>query len=636
MKGPLNKLVTLLAIAVFIAALAASSWAQSTLKIVPESLTALSGQPCSLNVVVDNAQNLGAFQFDLLYASDVVHATSATVGSFLGSTGRTVIPVGPQIDNASQPGRLTFGAATFGVNQGPDGTGVLATVVFAPQAIGQTALLLENVQLADIYGRVLSIATVVGGRIIVGSPCLVTTTADSGIGSLRFALAYANAHPGPDTVRFAIPPTDPGCDSTGVCTIYLRQSLQLSDSGTVIDGYTQPGAFPNSNPFGQPINASLKVVVDGALSETSGILIFGANNLVRGLVLSRLDRGIEFLGEAARGNRIEGNFIGTDATGSLARRNRTAGVSIGTYASMNIIGGASPAARNLISGNSWAVAIGLSGQNVIQGNYTGTDATGLSPLGNTIGVRIVNVSQRNLIGGPEDGQQNLIAFNQTGIIIDGSYGEAYYNTISRNLIHGNAVKGISLQSGGNQQLPAPVITSVSPTQASGTCVSLATVEVFSDADGQGAVFEGTTVADGAGNWVLSKPGGFVGPYLTATATDPNGNTSEFSAPVATGVGPACTGPLPTSFFLHPVQPNPLQTTTLIRYELPHPAQVVLAIYNAAGQRVRTLANQYQSAGLHSLSWDGANHNAELVPNGIYFCRFRAVGFATTRKIAVVR
>ncbi|MBC7187717.1 MAG: T9SS type A sorting domain-containing protein [Calditrichaeota bacterium] len=636
MKGSSHQLIALLALAVCIVALVANLWGQTTLKISPENLPALTGRPCSLNVVVDNVQNLGAFQFDLLYASEVVHATSAAVGPFPGSTGRTVVPLGPQIDNGSRPGRLTFGAATFGVNQGPDGTGALATVVFSPQATGQTALLMENVQLADIYGHVLPIATVIGGRIVVGSPCLVTTTADSGIGSLRFALAYANDHPGPDTIRFNIPPTDPGCDSTGVCTIYLTQSLQLSDSGTVIDGYTQSGASPNSNPFGQPINASLKVVLDGSLSESSCILVLGANNLLRGLVLSRLDRGIECIGERARGNRIEGSFIGTDATGSAAWGNRTAGVSISTYASMNVIGGAQPAARNLISGNSCAVAIGPWGNNIIQGNYIGTDATGLSPLGNTIGVRIVNVSQRNLIGGPEDGMQNLIAFNQTGILIDGSFGEAYYNTISRNSIHSNAGKGIGLMSGGNQNFPAPVITSVTPTQASGSSVPFATVELFSDAGGQGAVFEGTTAADGAGNWVLSKPGGFAGPYLTATATDPHGNTSEFSAPVATAVGPAWTAPLPTSFFLHPVHPNPLHTTTLIRYGLPRPAQVELAIYNTAGQRVRTLFHQYQAAGVHSLSWDGTDHRCEPVPSGVYFCCFRADEFSATRKIAVVR
>ena len=58
-----------------------------------------------------------------------------------------------------------------------------------------------------------------------------------------------------------------------------------------------------------------------------------------------------------------------------------------------------------------------------------------------------------------------------------------------------------------------------------------TVEVFSDSAGQGRVYEGATTADADGNFRFSKADGLTGPYVTATATDPAGNTSEFSAPV---------------------------------------------------------------------------------------------------------
>jgi len=62
--------------------------------------------------------------------------------------------------------------------------------------------------------------------------------------------------------------------------------------------------------------------------------------------------------------------------------------------------------------------------------------------------------------------------------------------------------------------------------------------VFSDAEDEGAIFEGTTTADSAGRWSVAAPGGFSGPNLTATATDVVGNTSAFSAAVAVT---ACAG-----------------------------------------------------------------------------------------------
>jgi len=76
-----------------------------------------------------------------------------------------------------------------------------------------------------------------------------------------------------------------------------------------------------------------------------------------------------------------------------------------------------------------------------------------------------------------------------------------------------------------------VITSVTATQVSGTACANCTIEIFSDANGEGAIYEGTTTADASGNWVFTKPGGLTGPNVTATATDGKGNTSEFLAPV---------------------------------------------------------------------------------------------------------
>ncbi|MBL7184511.1 MAG: right-handed parallel beta-helix repeat-containing protein, partial [Anaerolineae bacterium] len=179
------------------------------------------------------------------------------------------------------------------------------------------------------------------------------------------------------------------------------------------------------------------------------------------------------------------------------------------------------------------VEIGPTGNSRVQGNYVGTDVTGTAALpNNTDGIYIFNVSSDNLIGGTAQGQANLIAFNGgDGVEVSGGYG-AKHNTITRNRIHSNTGKGIALPNSGNEGLAAPVVTTASSTQVSGTACSNCTIEVFSDTNDEGAIYEGTTTADSSGNWTLTKAGGLAGPYVTATATDANGNTSEFSAPVS--------------------------------------------------------------------------------------------------------
>jgi CSLREA domain-containing protein len=386
--------------------------------------------------------------------------------------------------------------------------------------------------------------------------------------SLREALNAAAVHTGPDTISFNIPPADPGRDASGVCTICPASVLpSLTDGGTIIDGYTQPGASPNSNPFGQPINAALKIVLDGSQVPyyPDGLDIRSSGNLVRGLVVQRFNDGISVLD--ASDNRIEGNFIGTDALGSADLGNRCHGVSIsgvqgGPGSTNNVLGGSSPQARNLIAGNDCVgVGIGPVGNNKVLGNYIGTNASGTAALPNNgDGVYVYNVSNNNVIGGQAVGEANLIAFNGGhGVEIHGAYGAAR-NTISRNRIHSNTGKGIALLSGGNAGLAAPVITTASAIQVSGTACANCTVEVFSDAADEGAIYEGAITANAAGNWTFTKPGGLTGPYVTATATDGQGNTSEFSAPVSVAPTPTVTAtPTVTRTASPTVTPTPTGT-----------------------------------------------------------------------------
>jgi CSLREA domain-containing protein len=390
--------------------------------------------------------------------------------------------------------------------------------------------------------------------------------------SLREALNAVNDGGAGDTIAFAIPTSDRGCDGSGVCTIRLTTPLvELISDRTTIDGFTQPGAHANSAPFGQPINASLRIVLDGSSLPAccpSGLDIRSSGNLVRGLVIQRFRTGINMYN--ATTTRVEGNFIGTDAAGLTAMGSRCSGISVGsggTGSSENTIGGSAPAARNLIAGSGCAgVEVGPSGHNRVMGNYIGTDVTGTKALGNNgSGVYIFNVSQDNKVGGAGGDEPNLVAFNgQAGIEVNGGAGAAVRNSLIRNRIHDNGGKGIALISGGNEGLAPPTVAAATSTRVTGTACPTCTVDVFSDATDEGAIYEGTVVADGAGNWALSKPAGFAGPNVTATATDANGNTSEFSPPVAIGA--------PTTTATASPSPSPSRSPTIGPSVTPGPSR----------------------------------------------------------------
>jgi len=111
----------------------------------------------TVDIMVEDITNLAAYQAQLTYDPAIVHVTAVTQAPFLGSTGRTVVPVGPSISNTV--GIVTFGAFTFGTPPGASGTGVLATITFQPQAAGTSALHLQNLQLADPNGNLIPATT---------------------------------------------------------------------------------------------------------------------------------------------------------------------------------------------------------------------------------------------------------------------------------------------------------------------------------------------------------------------------------------------------------------------------------------------------------------------------------------------
>ena len=274
----------------------------------------------------------------------------------------------------------------------------------------------------------------------------VTNTNDSGPGSLRQAILDANALGGTDTIDFNITTTDPGyITSTDSFRIQPGSALPTVTDPVIIDGYTQPGASTNTNPITTSTNAVLQIELDGtnAGASVDGLTITAGRSTVRGLAINRFDGDGIYL-QRRGGNVIDGVFIGTDVTGSLDLGNGRAGVSIVSSSPNNTIGGTASSARSVISGNRWEIIADSDG-NVITGNFIGTDSTGSFALGPPFSTGILlQVSTNNVIGGASPGSRNVISGHSIGVNIAAS---AAGNRVHGNLIGTDVSGTISLSNG---------------------------------------------------------------------------------------------------------------------------------------------------------------------------------------------
>jgi hypothetical protein len=171
--------------------------ADAFIRIEPPGRTARIGSPFTVTVVISDVTDLGSFQFDLTYDSHVVTATGAACGPFLGSTGRSVTPVGPEIDNTA--GRIAFGCSSEGSGPGPDGTGILATVIFNAVDLGTSPLQFENVLVTDTDSSAIA-ALAQDGSVTVTPPCREDVNGDGVINivDIQSVAAHWNTVEGED------------------------------------------------------------------------------------------------------------------------------------------------------------------------------------------------------------------------------------------------------------------------------------------------------------------------------------------------------------------------------------------------------------------------------------------------------
>ncbi len=222
----------------------------------------------------------------------------------------------------------------------------------------------------------------------------VTTTADSGAGSLRQAVISANGAPGPHTIAFNIV-------GGGPHSIALATDLPMISvaAGLTIDGTTQPGFA------GTPV---IEVHRDGGASTCFQML--STPMTIKALAINRCgSSAINSNGAGGGGLTLLGSRLGTDPSGTVAFPN---GAGVLLSSGTNTIGGSTAGDRNIISNNN-NFAIQAGGTTSIQGNYIGVDATGSVAMLNTSGI---NCGGTLLIGGSASGQGNVISGSSTHAI----------------------------------------------------------------------------------------------------------------------------------------------------------------------------------------------------------------------------
>lgn len=328
------------------------------------------------------------------------------------------------------------------------------------------------------------------------------------------------------------------------------QIREPGSSGNVVEGNRIGLAADGLSPLG---NSNIGVMISSAPDNRVGGVDLGARNVIS----ANPGIGVFVTGAQATGNAVEGNFIGTDVDG--AGSGATAAGSAGAFgngtgvqvnAPGNAVGGSDPRAGNVIVASAFAgVYLNGFGGSVVEGNRIGVGVGGLAPQANgTYGVLLLNGSSDNLVRG------NEIAWNLAdGILADSGAGNSWLS----NSLHDNQELGVELgvdgvtandpgdaDAGPNELQNFPVLSAARGSGADGALESAPgasfTVQLFaSDAcddsgHGEGRTLVGESVvqtdASGSATFTVSfSPTAAPGQWITATATDAGGNSSELSA-----------------------------------------------------------------------------------------------------------
>jgi len=480
--------------------------------------------------------------------AQVIGGTLATGNVISANDGFGMI-IGPASSGTIVRGNVigTNPAGTVGLGNGLSGVSIEGS---SGNTLGGGAT--EHNLIAANGGAGVRITAGAAGNVIRGNRIGTAASGNAALGNTGSGVVFDGA--GPHVLGAAgVGNVLSGNGRSGVEVIASDSiTIEANVIGLGLDGTTDVGnAFHGVT----VTNAEAAVVVNNIISGNGLFGVYLFNNPA-----------------AVGAHTIIGNRIGADAAGAVARPNDSGGIVIDKVDG-NVIGGTSDALRNVISGNGGAGLLLLgSDSNTISGNRIGTAKDVVGELGNSgHGVVLTDKSSKNLIGGATIDHGNTIAFNATGAAAKAHGVEIQSgtgNTVSHNSIFKNSGRSIDLNqdtitlndSGGDadagpnnlQNFPVIVSRPQGPAtvgqftwKLNSTPLKSFTIEFFADTDldpsgsGEGRDFLGNQVivngvaaaqvtTDATGLVTFTNPAFADKAHICATATDEDGNTSEFS------------------------------------------------------------------------------------------------------------
>jgi titin len=323
-------------------------------------------------------------------------------------------------------------------------------------------------------------------------------------------------------------------NTVGGTTAALANVISGNASGVLVTGTGTSSNLIEGNIVGLDKNGSAALgntTADVAIEGGATANTVGGTTAGTANTLSAAGFGVYVIQAGTSQNLIAGNFIGTDKTGNQQHGNGI-GVVIGVGATANTVGGTTATAANVISGNFYGVLLSDSGSNnnTVQGNLIGTNAAGTGKLPNSIGIVVAFGSSSNAIGGSAAGAANVLSANTYGLVLAAA-GTAN-NVVAGNLI-GTDKNGTSTLA--NSGVGVLIETGAASNTVGGTAAGAGNVISFNQV---GVFLDGGTTKSNAlqGNLIGTDKSGTVAAGNVVGVQFQNGANSNTVGGTLSGAG----------------------------------------------------------------------------------------------------